>query len=71
MNNNNNNNTNSNNDNNNNNINSSQFDVRSVIAGRRRKKHGWSKHGWSKLRTALDVPKPKYCGAPNLCEDLY
>ena len=23
------------------------------------------------FRTVLDVPKPKYCGAPNLCEDLY
>ena len=23
------------------------------------------------LRTVLDLPKPKYCGAPNLCEDLY
>ena len=21
--------------------------------------------------TLLDVPKPKYCGASNLCEDLY
>ena len=23
------------------------------------------------LRSLLDVPKPKYGGAPNLCEDLY
>ena len=23
------------------------------------------------IRTVLDLPKPKYCGAPNLCEDLY
>ena len=23
------------------------------------------------FRTVLDLPKPKYCGAPNLCEDLY
>ena len=24
-----------------------------------------------RIRIILDVPKPKYCGAPNLCEDLY
>ena len=23
------------------------------------------------LRTILDVPKPRYGGAPNLCEDIY
>ena len=23
-----------------------------------------------RIRTVLDLPKPKYCGAPNLCEDL-
>ena len=24
-----------------------------------------------RLRTILDVPKPRYGGAPNLCEDIY
>ena len=23
------------------------------------------------IRTVLELPKPKYRGAPNLCEDLY
>ena len=23
------------------------------------------------IRTILDVPKPRYRGAPNLCEDIY
>ena len=37
----------------------------------RRPARGAQPLGRKRFRAVLDLPKPKYCGAPNLCEDLY